>query len=221
MVRKVAHCDDAACSSATITLLESIGISDGTSIAIGADNLGVIAYGASGLRVAHCQDILCSSATFSALERQVVRQISISIGSDGQPIIAYEQSGLRIAHCADLSCTDIVESLVAEGLGGSEPSIVIGADGLAAISFWGPSRLAFAHCENLLCTDSIVRIVDNGPRNGEFGSIAIGIDGLPIISYYDSVRKDLKVAHCPDPVTCAKRLGGSGGQNCLGRSDYG
>src|SRR4029453_14042745 len=36
----------------------------------------------------------------------------------------------------------------------------------------------------------------------EYTSIAIGFDGLPIISYYDATAHTLKVAHCNDTV-CA------------------
>ena len=37
---------------------------------------------------------------------------------------------------------------------------------------------------------------------GEYSSIAIGADGLGLISYWDVGRNDLKVAHCSDP-SCA------------------
>jgi hypothetical protein len=54
---KVAHCDDAVCSSAT-----GVGfVRSNTSVAVGADGLGLIAYSdfAEGLKVAHCTNSLC------------------------------------------------------------------------------------------------------------------------------------------------------------------
>jgi hypothetical protein len=36
----------------------------------------------------------------------------------------------------------------------------------------------------------------------EFTSITIGVDGLPIISYYDNTNLDLKVAKCSNAL-CA------------------
>ena len=61
---KVAHCNDAACTSAGITTLDSaVVVGTDTSIAIGADNLPVISYRDdtnTALKVAHCNDPLCS-----------------------------------------------------------------------------------------------------------------------------------------------------------------
>jgi hypothetical protein len=64
---KVAHCDDAVCSSATVSNLDSVGLTgvgfvrSNTSVAVGADGLGLIAYSdfAAGLKVAHCTNSLC------------------------------------------------------------------------------------------------------------------------------------------------------------------
>jgi hypothetical protein len=36
---------------------------------------------------------------------------------------------------------------------------------------------------------------------GQYSSIAIGADGLGLISYYDATNGDLKVAHCSN-LTC-------------------
>jgi hypothetical protein len=59
---KVAHCNNLACSSATTTTLDSVGLDDDTSITIGADGLGLISYRDAtngALKVAHCGNALC------------------------------------------------------------------------------------------------------------------------------------------------------------------
>ena len=63
-------------------------------------------------------------------------------------------------------------------------------------------QLILAHCDDLACSDAIVSIVDNSFHGSLYSSIAVGPDGLPVISSFDRLRRDLKVAHCPDPVTC-------------------
>ncbi|MFY4730474.1 hypothetical protein, partial [Nitrospira sp. BLG_2] len=37
---------------------------------------------------------------------------------------------------------------------------------------------------------------DGSGDAGQFTSVAIGADGLGLISYYDATNRDLKVAHC-------------------------
>jgi len=34
---------------------------------------------------------------------------------------------------------------------------------------------------------------------GFYPSITIGVDGMPVISYWDTNGQDLKVAHCSNP----------------------
>src|SRR5262245_9495554 len=43
--------------------------------------------------------------------------------------------------------------------------------------------------------------LDGSGNVGQYSSVAIGTDGLAIISYYDASNGDLKVAHCSN-VTC-------------------
>jgi hypothetical protein len=38
--------------------------------------------------------------------------------------------------------------------------------------------------------------VDHAGDVGQYSSVTIGIDGLPLISYYDATNGNLKVAHC-------------------------
>ena len=60
---KVAHCSNRACTSATLTTLDSTGeVGQDTSVTIGADGLGLISYydATNGnLKVAHCSDRSC------------------------------------------------------------------------------------------------------------------------------------------------------------------
>lgn len=54
---------------------------------------------------------------------------------------------------------------------------------------------------------------DGSGDAGQYSSIAIGADGLGLISYYDATNGDLKVAHCID-LAC-----GSAGVNTLHSKD--
>jgi len=51
---------------------------------------------------------------------------------------------------------------------------------------------------DVACGHATVRTIDSDGPVGEHASITIGTDGLPLISYYDRGRGDLKVAHCSD-----------------------
>ena len=66
-------------------------------------------------------------------------------------------------------------------------SIAIGADGLPVVSYWDSSNadLKVAHCGNLTCTaGNVLTTVDSAGSVGLETSIAIGADGLPVMSYW-------------------------------------
>ena len=54
-------------------------------------------------------------------------------------------------------------------------------------------NLKVAHCTTASCSSAEINTVDSEGDVGTWTSIAIGTDGLPIISYYDSTNTDLKV----------------------------
>ena len=60
---------------------------------------------------------------------------------------------------------------------------------------------ALADALGIYLSPYTVTSVDTGSTVGYYTSIAIGVDGLPIISYQDQSKADLKVAHCED-VAC-------------------
>ena len=109
---KVAHCQDVACTTAELTSLDRAGnVGHYTSIAIGADGLGLIMYldlDNHDVKVAHCADVACSSATIARLG---VAGPAVSgwleIGKDGLPLISYwtrGTSGLSVLRCTDPQC---------------------------------------------------------------------------------------------------------------------
>ncbi len=86
------------------------------------------------------------------------------------------------------------------GIIGSFPSAVIGGDGFPAIAYYdeGNGDLKFTHCTNVTCstTDADIRLDGSTADVGKYSSMALGVDGFPIISYQDVTNGDLKVAHC-------------------------
>jgi len=212
---KVAHCNDAACTSAATTAVDANG-SPGiyTSITIGADGLPVISYydhSYDRLKVAHCNDIACTNATTTALFRATIKDTSITIGADELPVISYYDDtnkylngDLMVAHCNDIACTSATTTAVdTTDDVGLYTSIKIGADDLPVISYYDATNfdLKVAHCNNAACTSATTTAVDTTGSVGYDTSITIGDDGLPIISYHDATNSDAKVAHCND-IAC-------------------
>jgi hypothetical protein len=61
--------------------------------------------------------------------------------------------------------------------------------------------LRVAHCADVVCTSVTSNAID-ATANG-YSSLAVGADGLPILSYLDSTNGDLQVAHCADALCAA------------------
>ena len=197
------------------TLDSSGWVGEYTSLAIGADDLPIISYfddSSDDLNVAHCNDSTCSSATVATVDSagDVGFHTSIAIGTDGLPVISYfddTNDDLKVAHCNDVACSTpatltAVDSTLLQEVG-KYTSIAIGDDGFPVISYynsWPYHDLKVAHCNDPACsTPATVTTVDSAARVGEHTSIAIGTDGLPVISYHDGHPNfDLKTAHCND-----------------------
>jgi preprotein translocase subunit Sec61beta len=146
---------------------------------------------------------------------------SVTIGTDGLGLISYydtSNGNLKVAHCRNASCTasDIPVTVDASpGIVGQHSSVTIGADGFPLISYYDATNrdLKVAHCLYLTCTCATtgctpfkVYTLDgadpNGPDVGEYTSIAVGADGLGLISYRDDSNHGLKAAHCID-INCS------------------
>jgi hypothetical protein len=208
---EVVHCNDLACTSHTVTTLDSTNVvGRDSSVTIGADGLGLISYyyeTGGDLRVAHCEDVACTSATITTLATtgQSGRDNSITIGSDGLGLISYNEGAgadLWVAHCNNLACTSATLTLLdSSGITGAGTSIATGIDGLGLISY-NDTSYAFkvAHCSDIDCSTATITTFDTTTHNPERGTtLTIGADGLGLIAYKDGY--DLNIAHC-DNVEC-------------------
>jgi len=123
---KVAHCLNVACTAATVTTLDAASrVSGQTSLTIGGDGLGLIAYedtpAVSGsltkVKVAHCLNVACTAATLSTIdtvhpdngERGGLGMASIATARNGFGIVAYYDGGanndLKVTVCGQADCS--------------------------------------------------------------------------------------------------------------------
>ena len=201
------------------TVDPALGVGQYSSIAIGADSLPVVAYFVAGsfdLKVAKCANAACTAGTSTLstvdLPGSLGLHSSIAVGADGLPVIAYYNGAnddLRVAKCANAACSggaSVLSTVDSAGSVGQYASVAIGADGLPVIAYYDATNfdLKVAKCANAACSGgtSTLNTVDSGGNVGQFSSIAIGADGLPVISYYDATNFNLKVAKCTN-ATCA------------------
>ena len=158
------------------------------------------------LRVAHCDDPRCTSANVESVDKDgdVGRYSSIAIGSDGLPVISYSGGphDLKVAHCDDVLCSSgSIETLENNGFDMVGTSIAVGIDGLPVVAFGrqvssggDAGGLRVAHCDDLLCQSFSLNVVDL--VDVRYPSVAIGVDGLPFVTYAELDDHSLKAAHC-------------------------
>lgn len=212
---KVARCANANCTgAATITTVDATAsVGYFSSIAIGADGFPVIGYldgSAGSLKVAKCSNMACSgAATLTTVDNSandVGAFSALAIGSDGIPVIAYQDATantVKVAKCANPACTGASTITVVDDPAnsvGEYLDLAIGSDGFPVLTYRDDTvgALKTAKCNNAACTGaSLITVLDDpsGTNGGWYGSIAIGTDGLPVISY-QGVGGTLKVAKC-------------------------
>jgi Collagen triple helix repeat (20 copies) len=204
LLAKVAHCENVACSQATITTLDQFIAFEGTSVTIGGDGLGLITYSPfRTLNVAHCSNLACTGSTHTTIDSpaEVGEWSSITTGNDGLGLISYldrTHGALKVAHCSNAACSSATTNTVDTGDTGGFTSIAIGSDGLGLITYeppqtnFGPVKVA--HCSNVTCSAATVTTLDPSALFGT--SDAVGVDGLPLVTYYDEATGELDVVHC-------------------------
>lgn len=209
---KVLKCSTASCSgSNVITTVDAAGdVGTYSSLTIGFDGLPVISYydvGNGNLKAVKCGDPFCASAnTFTTLDStgDVGLHTSVAIGTDGLPVMSYYDAtgaNLKALKCGNPSCSsgNTITALDSTGDVGPYTSITLGTDSFPLISYYDVTNanLKVVKCGNAACSaGNTITALDSVGDVGSHTSITIGLDGLPIISYYDGTNFDLKVIKC-------------------------
>jgi hypothetical protein len=230
---KVTKCGNASCSSGNTTTIDSTGsVGQYTSIAIGTDGNPVISYydaTAYALKFVHCTNTSCSThgtpITIDDPTNYVGAYTSLAIGTDGYPMISYQDvsaHALKVAKqvsggtggCGvDWTCTTVDSTSDV----GYYTSIAIGTDGYPVISYYAWGAYYDLKVAKQVSggtggcgVDWTCTTVDSTGNVGRYTSLAIGTDGLPVISYFDTSNATLKVAKALGLPTTAAAYFGNG-----------
>ncbi len=198
-------------TSTTVTDVDSGNAGGHISATMGADGFPVIAYFASNggdLRVIKCGNAACSAGnTITTLDaaNTVGRFTDIAIGADNVPVISYHDTtngDLKVIKCGNAACssgntTTTVDS--SSTIVGTYTSLAIGTDGLPVISYYDETNgnLKVMKCGNAACSSGNSSTTPDSVGDvGLYTSLAIGTDGFPVISYFDTTNDDLRVLKC-------------------------
>lgn len=203
-----------AFSRADIDLPGTVGES---SIALGVDGLGVIAWYnqfSNNLHVSHCADIACSAVSDVAVDGAGSGPThAITINSQGRAVLSYEgffTGSLKLATCMDTACSAATAVTVDAGPNvGRYSSLGINQYGNPVISYYDAANgnLKVAVCQAPDCSAVQAPVTLDGAANdvGQHSALLVvpgPSDPLIVVSYYDATAKALKVASC-SAANCA------------------
>ncbi len=142
----------------------------------------------------------------------------VQVGSDGYPRFVYIANGyteVRFVQCTNSDCSTKVNTvLVTNSNGVDAPTLKIGTDGYARISYItydSPNQLHYIKCTNASCSSNTDTLVDvsnsTGLTNFYTATLAIGADGYANILYDNyGASKALKLAQCTNEACSTKNL---------------
>ena len=204
------HCGNKTCTAGNTTSDVSGGsFAVAGGIAIGSDDLPLIAFGNFRLAVTHCGNADCSvNATTFPIANSVSASSGVSpvVGSDGLPFVAVGGSaaGILALHCGNLGCTagnELNELLPAVFV--FEIAASIGADGFPLITYRSGGEVQVIHCADLSCSSHTTAAIDQPASRP---SLAIGSDLLPSLAYVHSGLSELRYQHCSNELCSERRL---------------
>ncbi len=214
---KVLHCGNANCTAGNSIVSVDSGldiVGEYASLTLdGAGNPVVSYYDETNtdLKVLHCGNANCTagnSITAPDTAGTVGLYSSLALDASGRPVVGYydqTNGDVKVLHCNDANCSGADESITSPdtvGVVGVFSSLVLDAGGNPVASYYDQTNgdLKVLHCGNTNCTTgNSIAASDTANNVGSFGAVALDTAGNPVVSYYDSFQRDLRVLHCSDP----------------------
>jgi hypothetical protein len=216
---KVLHCDDPNCAGGgeSITMpVPPFGVGSISSMVLDHAGNPVVAFHLfdRDLRVLHCNDPNCAgggdSTTTPPGGADVAGMTSLALDAAGNPVVSFgtRAGTIKVLHCNDPNCAGGGESITttdAAGTVGGLVSMALDTAGKPVVSYWGytNSSLKLLHCGDPNCsagnTIAVPDTLGGETKHSGFTSLALDASGNPIVAYYDTNNRHLKVLHCNDP----------------------
>ena len=194
---------------------------EGNSVALNSAGAPVISYGYAGtlpppdgssvarLRVATCESATdCTAPTVNTLDGVGVttgtlpgRDSSLELNSSGFPVVSYREDrfgDLKLAICGDALCNSPAFLTTVDTVGnvGINTSLELNSSGFPVISYFESTPnfdLKLATCNDATCSNPTLQTLDSAGSVGPFSSLALNSTDGPVISYYDTTNRDLKL----------------------------
>ncbi|MDJ0653001.1 MAG: hypothetical protein QNJ40_02525 [Xanthomonadales bacterium] len=218
----VIHCNDASCSGGDETsriAAPSVGFSTGggsRSVAlIGNDGLplifidGTVDFSSGQVRAVKCNDPSCAGQDeeineVSAFSLSGAQEFTAIIGADGNPLLIRGDdsvSSVELIRCATDDCRFLDPPETVTNTGALALSAILSPNGHPMISFCAGQTMSLVSCNDSICAGSNESVAALDDVCG-YSSLALGSDGLPILSYSPGEPAGLytKVHHCATPI---------------------
>jgi len=218
---RLAKCDDAACSDASISTVDALGIT-GQNVSMALDQLDipVFAYetrpvspGLTFLHLARCSDPLCSGPiTIERIDEVTRAQFGPSLALDaaGRPVIAYNNNDrdLVVVHCSDESCAATPSSAtIASGDDFPvRPALLLDASGNPVVAHQvdnsgGEQGVRVQRCADPNCSAPPTATMIDTTASFQL-SLTLTDDDRPVVALKTPISIDdgnLRIATCGDP----------------------
>ena len=200
---KFVKCGNTTCSSGNIfQTLDSTGsVGRYTSIALASGDIPVISYydfTDRDLNLIRCGDATCSTGntitTVDSSSNNQGQYTSLFLTAGDIPVISYYDlftQDLRFVRCDDTTCSsgNTYQTLDSNGIVGFYTSIALTSNNIPVISYYDVTNLdlKIITCGDKTCSSgNSIRSVDVAHEVGQFISMALTFDDIPVVSYFDN-----------------------------------
>jgi len=212
---KLAVCQDAACVSPSIEVINSSLTHASHSLVLSESDLPRIIWRESGLVLAVCRDTLGSICPQTQVGEttDAGANFSLALNANGFPVFshyrAHDGNALGLVSCNDVHClVNPSLEIVDADFGISSTSMKLNINDFPIIGYsdYINDSLNLARCNNTDCTDAALTVVDDSVIVDSQMSLDLNSNGFPVISYFDASNQNLMLAKCNDEACTVRTL---------------